>query len=94
LPESKNDILVWREGFNRTFLERVIPQLGINIPAIAIRRFWTMLAHYHGQTWNASELGRLMGLSDKTVRSYLDIFIGTFMSDNFKHGSKILASAK
>jgi len=79
LAETNEDTLAWREGFIRTFLERDIPQLGINIPAIAMRRFWTMLAHYHGQTWNASELGRSMGLSDKTVRSYLDILSGTFM---------------
>ena len=44
-----------------------------------MRRFWTMLSHYHGQTWNASELARSMGLSDKTVRSYLDILTGTYM---------------
>lgn len=73
LAATEEDSLVWREGFIRTFLERDIPQLGINIPAITMRRFWTMLAHYHGQTWNTSELGRSMGLSDKTVRSYLDI---------------------
>ena len=79
LADTEDDSLAWREGFIRTFLERDIPQLGINIPAIAMRRFWTMLAHYHGQTWNASELGRSMGLSDKTVRSYLDILSGTFM---------------
>ena len=79
LAETEADSLAWREGFIRTFLERDIPQLGINIPAIAMRRFWTMLAHYHSQTWNASELGRSMGLSDKTVRSYLDILSGTFM---------------
>ena len=79
LSNTEEDSLIWREGFIRTFLERDIPQLGINIPAIAMRRFWTMLAHYHGQTWNASELGRSMGLSDKTVRSYLDILSGTFM---------------
>ncbi len=79
LAESGEDSFAWREGFIRTFLERDIPQLGINIPAMAMRRFWTMLAHYHGQTWNASELGRSMGLSDKTVRSYLDILSGTFM---------------
>ena len=79
LAASEDDSLVWREGFIRTFLERDIPQLGINIPAIAMRRFWTMLAHYHGQTWNAAEIGRSMGLSDKTVRSYLDILTGTFM---------------
>lgn len=79
LVDTEDDSLAWREGFIRTFLERDIPQLGINVPAITMRRFWTMLAHYHGQTWNASELGRSMGLSDKTVRSYLDILSGTFM---------------
>lgn len=79
LAESEEDSGAWREGFIRTFLERDIPQLGITIAAAAMRRFWTMLAHYHGQTWNASELGRSMGLSDKTVRSYLDILTGTFM---------------
>ena len=79
LAASEDDSRAWREGFIRTFLERDIPQLGINIPAVAMRRFWTMLAHYHGQTWNAAELGRSMGLSDKTVRSYLDILTGTFM---------------
>ena len=79
LADSDSDSLAWREGFIQTFLERDIPQLGITIPAPAMRRFWTMLAHYHGQTWNASELARSMGLSDKTVRSYLDILTGTFM---------------
>ena len=79
LSNSDEDSLAWREGFIRTFLERDIPQLGINIPAVTMRRFWTMLAHYHGQTWNAAEIGRSMGLSDKTVRSYLDILTGTFM---------------
>ena len=79
LAEIEADSLTWREGFVRTFLERDIPQLGIQIPSIAMRRFWTMLAHYHGQTWNASELGRAMGLSDKTVRGYLDILTGAFM---------------
>ena len=79
LADSDEDSLAWREGFVRTFLERDIPQLGITIPAAAMRRFWTMLAHFHGQTWNASEIARSMGLSDKTVRSYLDILTGTFM---------------
>jgi predicted AAA+ superfamily ATPase len=79
LSNSEEDSLAWREGFIRTFLERDIPQLGIHIPAITMRRFWTMLAHYHGQTWNAAEIGRSMGLSDKTVRSYLDILSGAFM---------------
>lgn len=79
LARSEGDSLVWREGFIRTFLERDIPQLGVTVLSTAMRRFWTMLAHYHGQTWNASELARSMGLSDKTVRSYLDILTGTFM---------------
>jgi len=79
LADSDEDSLAWREGFVLTFLERDIPQLGINIPSTAMRRFWTMLAHYHGQLWNASELARSMGLTDKTVRSYLDILTGTFM---------------
>ena len=79
LARSSADSVKWREGFIRTFLERDIPQLGITIPAAAMRRFWTMLAHYHGQTWNGSELARSMGLTDKTVRTYLDILTGTFM---------------
>jgi len=79
LVRSEADSLAWREGFIRTFLERDIPMLGIGIAPTAMRRFWTMLAHFHGQTWNASELGRSMGLNDKTVRSYLDILTSTFM---------------
>jgi uncharacterized protein len=79
LADSEEESMAWREGFIRTYLERDIPQLGLTIPAAALRRFWTMLAHYHGQTWNGAELGRAMGLSDKTVRSYLDILTGTFM---------------
>jgi predicted AAA+ superfamily ATPase len=79
LAESEEDSMAWREKFIKTFLERDIPHLGIAIPPVAMRRFWMMLAHYHGQTWNASELGRSMGLTDKTVRSYLDILSGTFM---------------
>jgi predicted AAA+ superfamily ATPase len=79
LAETEADSQAWREGFIRTFLERDIPLLGINIPPTAMRRFWTMLAHYHGQTWNASELARSMGLSDKTIRNYLDILSSTFM---------------
>lgn len=79
VSDTDEDSLAWREGFVRTFLERDIPQLGINIPAQAMRRFWTMLAHYHAQTWNASEIARSLSVSDKTVRSYLDLLTGTFM---------------
>jgi len=79
LAGSDEDSVAWREAFLTTFLERDIPQLGITVPPAAMRRFWTMLAHYHGQTWSSSNLARSMGLSDKTVRSYLDILTGTFM---------------
>ena len=79
LAGSDDDSMAWRDGFIRTFLERDIPQLGITVPAAAMRRFWTMLAHWHGQTWNASELGRSMSLSDKTVRRYLDLLTGAYM---------------
>jgi uncharacterized protein len=79
LARSLHDSLAWREGFIRTFLQRDLPQLGITIPAPAMRRFWTMLAHYHGQTWNASDISRSLGVSDKTVRSYLDILTQTYM---------------
>lgn len=70
----------WREAFIRTYVERDLPQLGITLPTSTMRRFWTMLAHYHGQTWNGSELARAFGVSDKTVSRYLDILEGTFMA--------------
>ena len=79
LARSDDDSIAWREGFVRSFLERDVPQLGISIPAAGVRRFWTMLAHFHGQTWNGSKLARSMGLSDKTVRSWLDILTGAFL---------------
>ena len=79
LADSEDDSAVWRENFVRTFLERDIPQLGLRIPPTTLRRFWTMLAHYHGQTWNGAELGRALGVDAKTVRSYLDTLTGTFM---------------
>ena len=70
---------VWRQSFVRTFLERDIPQLGITTPAETLRRFWTMLAHYHGQVWNAAEFARALGSSEGTARRYLDILAGAFM---------------
>lgn len=69
----------WREGFIRTFLERDIPQLGITIASETLRRFWTMVAHYHGQVWNAAEFARSLGSSEKTARRYLDILAGAYM---------------
>jgi predicted AAA+ superfamily ATPase len=69
----------WREAYITTFLERDIPQLGITIPAATLRRFWTMLCHYHGQIINYSEFATSFGISDMTVRRYIDILEGTFM---------------
>lgn len=79
LSVSDVDSQIWRRNFIQTFLERDLPQWGILIPAATLRRFWTMLAHYHGQTWNASEAARSLGVSDMTVRRYLDILEGVFM---------------
>jgi hypothetical protein len=62
----------WRVSFLRTFLERDLPMLGVNVSADTMRRFWTMLAHHHAQLWNASEFGRSFGVADTTVRGYLD----------------------
>jgi predicted AAA+ superfamily ATPase len=75
LPAS----LRWRQGFIDTFLERDLPQLGVRIAAPTLRRFWSMLAHVHGQISNWSELGRSMGVSDMTVRHYVDVLGSTFM---------------
>lgn len=69
----------WRREFVQTFLERDIPQLGVSVPMVALRRLWSMLAHLHGQTLNLSELGRSMGLADTTVRGYVEILAGAFM---------------
>ena len=63
----------WRRGFIRTFLERDLPQLGITVRSTTLRRFWTMIAHYHGQIWNASEFARSFAVADTTVRNYLDL---------------------
>lgn len=70
----------WMEGFGRTFLERDIPGLGSRVSSVALGRFWRMLAHYHGRTWNASELGRSMDVSQTAVNHYRDLLEGTFMA--------------
>ena len=69
----------WRANFIRTFLERDLPRLGISIPARTLMDFWTMVSHYHGQIWNASELGRAFGVAHTTVRLYLDLLSDTFV---------------
>jgi hypothetical protein len=72
--------LLWRRQFITTFVEREIAALELRLPPATIGRFWTMLAHYHGQTWNAAELARAFGVSEKTVRGYLDFLVATFMA--------------
>ena len=67
--------LVWRDAFIRTFLERDLPQLGVSVSAAAMRRFWTMLAHYHGNRWNGAEVGRALGVTAPTVGTYLDALV-------------------
>jgi predicted AAA+ superfamily ATPase len=79
LARAETDSRVWRKNLIQTFLERDLPQAGITIPTIALLRFWTMLAHYHGQIWNAVEPARSLGVSEPTVRRYLDLLTGMFM---------------
>lgn len=79
LANDDSASMTWRQDFIRTFLERDIPQLGITIPAETLRRFWTMVAHYHGQVWNAAEFARSLGTSEVTARRYLDILAGAYM---------------
>ena len=69
----------WHDDFRRTFLERDIPQLGIHVPAATLSRFWTMVAHHHGQVLNQAELARALGSSEPTARRYLDILSGTYV---------------
>ena len=69
----------WMQSFTRTFLERDIPGLGSKISPEALGRFWRMLAHFHGQVWNATELGRSMDVSATAVNRYRDLLAGTFM---------------
>ena len=79
LAESESDSTIWRKRFVQTFLERDLPSFGFGIPAATMLRFWMMLAHYHGQIWNASEMAAAMGIDHKTTNRYLDILTGLFM---------------
>jgi predicted AAA+ superfamily ATPase len=79
LAKTENDSLAWRKSFIRTLLERDFPQWGVRVSAVALQRFWTMLAHYHGQTWNAAEPARALGVSESTVRRYLDLLTDALM---------------
>ena len=79
LARSDAESAAWRADFVTTVLERDVPQLGVRVAATALRRFWTMLAHYHGQIWNAAELARSLGVGETAVRHYLDILSGTYL---------------
>ena len=79
LARSENQSRLWRKAFIRTFLERDIPRLGLTIPSETLRRFWRMIAHYHGQIWNGSEFGRSLGTSEPTARRYLNILAWAYM---------------
>jgi predicted AAA+ superfamily ATPase len=79
LARSEADSMRWRGQFTQTFLERDLPQLGISVSATTMLRFWTMLAHYHGGIWNAAEPARSLGLSQPTVRRYLDLLSDLFI---------------
>ena len=79
LAASDTDSFAWLKNFTLTLVERDIPQLGIGVPAAMLIRFWTMLAHCHGQIWNAASPARSLGVSEPTVRRYLDLLEGVFM---------------
>ena len=79
LAASDADSMTWRKAYMATFLERDVPALGIGFAGNALRRFWTMLAHYHGNVLNAATLARSLDVSAPTVKRYLDILVGTFM---------------
>ncbi|MBI3265736.1 MAG: ATP-binding protein [Chlamydiae bacterium] len=79
LAKTEEQSFSWRLNFIQSFLEKDIPQLGIRIPSSALRQFWTMMAHFHGQIWNASDLGRSLGTQESTAHRYLDILTGAFM---------------
>ena len=84
LAKTELDAKSWLQNYTTTFLERDIPQLGVNIPAQTIRKFWLMLAHYHGGIFNAAEIGQSMGASGQTMRRYLDLLSNTFIVRELK----------
>lgn len=79
LAESDGDSYAWRRELIRTYLERDLPNLGIAVAPTTMRRFWTMLAHYHAQIWNGAELARAFGVGETTVRRYLDHLVSSYL---------------
>lgn len=79
LAETDQESLEWRREFISTFLERDVPQFGVRIPATSLFRFWSLLAHYHGQVWNGSEAARALNISEATARRYVDLLEDLYM---------------
>jgi uncharacterized protein len=79
LAANEADSVAWRKSFIQTLLERDFPQWGVRVPAVALQRFWAMVAHYHGQTWNAAEPARALGVGESTARRHLDLLTDAFM---------------
>ncbi len=79
LARSEADSLTWRRQFIQTLLERDLPQWGVRVPAASLQRMWTMVAHYHGQTWNGAEPARALGVSLPTTRRWLDLLTDALM---------------
>ena len=79
LATTEADSVSWRSQFIQALMERDLPQWGVRVPAVALRRFWTILAHYHGQIWNATDPAAAMGVGTKAVRHYLDLLTDAYM---------------
>jgi len=79
LAANEADSVAWRKSVIQTLLERDFPQWGVRVPAVALQRFWAMLAHYHGETWNAAEPARALGVGESTARRHLDLLTDAFM---------------
>lgn len=79
LSEDIELSFTWRDAYIKTYLERDIPQLGIHVPALQLRKFWTMIAHCHGQLWNASQISKSLGVSSPTAKHYLNILEKTYI---------------
>lgn len=80
LAKNDADSFAWRKSFIKTFLERDLREQGIDLPSVTLYRFWAMLANSHGQIWNSAPIAASLGISEPTVRKYLDIFAGVFMA--------------
>ena len=79
LAASDKNSFLWRKNFIQAFMELDLPQFGLRLPPQTFFRFWSILAHYHGQVWNGAEPARTLGVGEMTIRRYLDLLEGTFL---------------